>query len=345
MISVQAQSRKAQKQAQKEFKEEILTKESPDRFSVFPIEHENLWEHKKLQEAKLWLANEIDYSADLPDWENLDSQERFFVEHILAFFATADGIVIENLLSNFAREIKVPEVIANYTVQGYIEGVHAETYGRHILTLIADPIRRRELFDAINKLPCIQKKAEWAIKWMDASKASLAERIIAYIVMEGVFFSGAFCSIFWLKSRGKMVKGLGTSNEFIARDEAMHCNLGIMVYNLVVNKLSETRVHEIFAEAVEIEKEFINEILPGKLTGMNSELMIEHIKHVANFWLFKLGFSKLFPEVSKTPFDFMIMNGMYSKANFFDKKDSNYSKSFSVTGAEDRTIPTVNDDF
>lgn len=300
------------------------------RFTLFPIKHNDLWEDYKKHVKSIWHPEEIDYSADKEDWKTLTNDERFFIEHILAFFAGADGIVMENLMSNFSTEVQLPEARAFYSIQGFMENVHSETYSELIDNYVDNDERKTQLFAAIDTIPCVTKKAEWALKWMDPTKASFAERIVAFSVVEGVFFSGSFCAIFWLKSRGKMCKTLGTSNEFISRDENLHCSFAIKLYNKLVNKLSKDRIHEIFKEAVEIETQFITESIPCKMIGMDSNLMIRYVKHVANFWMNKLytKSGKHCPNLysAKNPFDFMDAIGIDGKANFFEKRSNEYSK-------------------
>ncbi len=323
-------------------KEPILNN-STERFNLFPLKYKNIWAYFKLHEKTHWIADEVPFSADLSDWENLDKDEKYFIKHVLAFFANADQIVVENLMSNFSSEVQIPEARAFYSIQGYIEQVHSETYSRLIDTLITDKEEKEKLFDAIQQVPCVSKKASWAMKWMNPETAIFAERLVAFAVVEGVFFSGSFCAIFWAKSKGKMVKALGFSNEFIARDENLHCNFAIALYNELIYKLPESTVHEIFMEAVEIEKEFIIESLPCRLIGMNSDLMIEYIKFVANHWIRKLGYNELYAGASN-PFPFMVMNDLDGKANFFEINVSNYQKPYTVTSSSERVL-NIHDDF
>lgn len=307
-----------------EIMQEIILKDNLLRYTAFPIQYNDLYLAYKNHQKALWTAEEIDYKSDLTDWNNkLTNDEKYFIEHILAFFAGADGIVLENLMVNFNNEVKISEANLFYAVQGYIEAVHSETYSLLIESFIKDPVRKQELFNAIEKIPCVSKKHQWALKWLDKER-SFAERLIAFIVIEGLFFSGSFCAIFWLKSRGLMVKALGTSNELIARDEAMHCNFGILLYQHLHNKLSDKKVHTIFKEAVEIEREFITESLPCKLIGMNSDLMYQYICYICDYWLNKLGYSNLY-SVSN-PFNFMNLNSLDGKTNFFEKRVTEYRK-------------------
>jgi ribonucleoside-diphosphate reductase beta chain len=323
---------------------EPMLRESLDRFTVLPIKYPRLWHWYQTHEKVIWFANEINYEADVPGWERLDDNERFFLEHILAFFAQADGIVNENININFANEVQWPEARAFYSLQTFIENVHAQTYARLIETFIKDDDKKKRLFHAIEEIPCIAKKANWMMKWMHSDRP-FAERLLAFAAAEGIFFSGAFCAIFWCKSRGKMEQALGLSNEFIARDEGLHCNFAIDLYDHLERKLPQETVHSIIAEAVEIETEFIVESIPCRLIGMNSDLMTQHVKYVANYWLMKMGYEPLYKEAMETPFDFMILNDLDGKTNFFEKFASEYQKSYSVTNASSRNFDDVDDDF
>lgn len=333
---------------------EPILKPDPHRFTVFPIKHKELWAAYKQHQAASWFADELKYSADKAEWNLLTSDEKYFIEHVLAFFAGADGIVMENINVNFANEVQYPEARAFYAFQTHIEQVHSEVYSLLIDTYIDDPKRKDQLFRAIETIPCVKAKAEWAMKWMDPTKATFAERLVAFAVVEGVFFSGSFCSIFWLKSRGIMVSGLGKSNEFISRDEGLHCDFAILLYNGLVNKLSKERIWEIFKEAVAIETVFITESIPCKLIGMNSTLMIKYIKHVANFWMTKLitdtgkYCDPIYTEnQTKHNFSFMDMIGVDGKTNFFEQRASEYQKSTAVAKLDSETIAenSMNMDF
>lgn len=325
--------------------EPILT-ESLNRFTLFPIKYDDIWAAYKKQEASFWTAEEIDYNADVHDWNNkLNADERYFIEHVLAFFANSDNVVLENLMSNFSKEVQISEARAFYAAQAYIEQVHAQTYSQLIETFIKDPVRKKNLFNAIETVPCVKKKIDWALKWMSPDgpdKPSFAERLVAFAVVEGVFFSGSFCAIFWLKSRGYMVKALGASNEQIARDEQMHTNFAILLYKHLNNKLSKEKIHKIFKEAVLIEAEFITESIPCKLIGMNSTLMIQYIKYVADYWISKFGYPKMY--LVENPFSFMDLNSLDSKTNFFEKRVTEYQKAYSTTKATDRKFE-LNEDF
>lgn len=324
--------------------EEIL-KENPSRFVLFPIRYHKTWEMYKRQLACFWTAEEIDLSRDLDDWDNrLTDNERFFIEHIIAFFAGSDGIVLENLVENFCGEVQIPEARCFYGLQAAMENIHSETYSLLIDTYVRDPEKRHHLLSAIQTIPCIKRKAEWAIRWMGANgdsvgrvaNRSFAERLIAFAVVEGVFFSGSFCAIFWLKSRGLM-PGLTFSNELISRDEGQHTDFAVHLYSLLKTKVSYDVVKEIFRDAVAIEKEFITESIPCNLIGMNSELMCQYIEFVADRLIVQLGYPKLFG--TRNPFEFMELISMETKTNFFESRVSEYSLSrVNVDGKRNNTF-------
>ena len=297
------------------------------RFTQLPYKYPRIQKAYDIAESSFWSAKEIDYIADIKDWEKLSKDEKYFIENILAFFAGADGIVVENLVTNFCSEIAAPEVRNFYGFQTMIENVHGMVYSQLIDTYIKDPKRKKELFEAIDNIPCIQKKANWALKWIDKNKP-FEERLIAFAVVEGVFFSGSFCAIFWLKNRGIMVKALGHSNELIARDEGMHTDFAVLLYEHLKNKIDNDTIEKMFREAVEIEEEFICESLPCKLLGMNSDLMKEYIRFVADRLLTQLGFSKIYN--SKNPFNFMNNISLNGKTNFFEKRVTEYKHSSSA---------------
>jgi ribonucleoside-diphosphate reductase beta chain len=322
-----------------QIKEELLQDES-NRYTLFPIKYPRIWQAYETQESAFWTAKEIDYAADLADWSNLDADEKYFVEHILAFFAGSDGIVMENLLLNFCDEVKAPEARAFYSLQSAMEGIHSQVYSLLIETYVKDPKRKEYLFNAIETIPCVAKKANWAIKWI-SDKQIFHKRLIAFAVVEGIFFSGSFCAIFWLKSRGKMVKGLGMSNEFIARDEGLHTDFAVLLYDHLNYKVPQAEVEEIFREAVDIETEFICESLPCRLIGMNSELMSEYIRFVADRLLVQLGYQKIYNV--ENPFSFMKKNNLDGKTNFFEKRVSEYTSSLAQK-KEDQTFE-IDDDF
>jgi len=323
--------------------EEPLLKPTLDRFTIFPIKYTDIWDIYKKHEALFWLAEDINYNADLESWDKLNEQEKYFIEHILAFFAGADGIVLENLMSNFSQEVQVAEARYFYGAQAYIEQVHSQTYSQLIETYIKDPVKKESLFKAIETIPCVRKKAEWALKWMDSKKNPFSERLIAFIVVEGIFFSGAFCAIFWLKHRGLMTKTLGFSNEYIARDEGLHATFGVLMYSYIKNKVSQERIYEIFKEAVEIEQEFIIESLPCKLIGMNSSMMTDYIKYVADYWIHNLGYTKIYNK--QNPFSFMIMSELDGKSNFFDRKVSEYRRASTTIDQTSNGQFKISEDF
>ena len=303
--------------------EEPILKENPNRFVIFPLQHKDIWQKYKDAEHSFWTAEEIDLSQDLDDWENkLSDDERFYIKNVLAFFAASDGIVNENLAENFVSEVQYPEAKFYYGFQIMMENIHSETYSLLIDTYIKDREERNHLFNAIETVPSVKKKAEWALKWIESE--SFAERLIAFAAVEGIFFSGSFCSIFWLKKRGLM-PGLTFSNELISRDEGSHCEFAVLLHNdHVVNKVSEERIKEIICDAVEIEKEFVSESLPVALIGMNDKLMKQYIEFVADFWLVELGCSKVYNV--ENPFDFMDMISLQGKTNFFEKRIAEYQK-------------------
>jgi ribonucleoside-diphosphate reductase beta chain len=303
-------------------KEHILT-ENPNRFVLFPLKYNDIWEMYKTAEHSFWTAEEIDLAQDLTDWnEKLNNDERHYIKNVLAFFAASDGIVNENLAENFLKEVQYPEAKCFYGFQIAIENIHSETYSLLIDTYIKDSAERDRLFNAIETVSSVKKKADWALKWIGSE--SFAERLIAFAAVEGIFFSGSFCSIFWLKKRGLM-PGLSFSNELISRDEGLHCQFATLLHNRYVeNKVSEERIKEIICEAVEIEKEFVSESLPVSLIGMNSKLMTQYIEYVADFWLLQLGCKKVYGV--ENPFDFMDMISLQGKTNFFEKKVSEYQK-------------------
>ena len=303
---------------------ELLTQENPNRFVLFPICYNDIWNKYKDQMSVFWTVEEIDLSKDRTDWNNLSDNEKYFIKNILAFFAGSDGIVLENLGSRFMSEIQIPEAKCFYGFQIAMENIHSETYSLLIDTYIQDSEEKDRLLNAIETIPCVKRKAEWALKWINDDKSSFATRLIAFAIVEGVFFSGSFCSIFWLKKRGLM-PGLTFSNELISRDEGLHTDFAVLLSTKYIrNKLPENKVQEIFREAVDIEKEFITESLPCNLIGMNSELMKQYIEFVADRLLSQLNYNKLYN--TKNPFDFMEMISLRGKTNFFEKRVSEYTK-------------------
>jgi ribonucleoside-diphosphate reductase beta chain len=302
---------------------EDLLQEDPNRFVLFPIKHDDIWAMYKQAEQSFWTAEEIDLAQDRPDWENrLTDNEKHFISHVLAFFAASDGIVNENLAQNFLAEVQYAEAKCFYGFQIMMENIHSETYSLLIDTYIKDPVEKDHLLRAIDTVPCVQKKAQWALKWI--SSETFVERLIAFAAVEGIFFSGSFCSIFWLKKRGLM-PGLAFSNELISRDEGLHCEFACLLYTRYIkNKLSQERVHEIILDAVRIEQEFVTDALPVSLIGMNSDLMNQYIEYVADFWLERLGYDKYYNV--DNPFDFMDMISLQGKTNFFEKRVGEYRK-------------------
>jgi len=309
---------------------EPILQENKNRFVLFPIVHDDIWNFYKRAEASFWTAEEIDLSQDLTDWGQLNDDERHFVKHVLAFFAASDGIVNENLAENFLSEVQSTEAKFFYGFQITIENIHSETYSLLIDTYIKDSAEKSKLFNAIDTLECVQKKANWALRWIE--KGSFAERLVAFAAVEGIFFSGSFCSIFWLKKRGLM-PGLAFSNELISRDEGLHCDFACLLYTQhLVNKLPTSQVAEIIQEAVEIEKEFIIDALPVKLIGMNSDLMSQYIEFVADRLLVELGNEKIYHATN--PFDFMEMISIQGKSNFFERRVGEYQKASVLSDKE-----------
>lgn len=320
---------------------EPILQENKNRFVLFPIEHNDIWSFYKKAEASFWTAEEIDLSQDLSDWENrLTDNEKHFIKHVLAFFAASDGIVNENLAENFLSEVQYTEAKFFYGFQVAIENIHSETYSLLIDTYIKDSKEKAGLFNAIDTLECVRKKADWALRWIE--KGSFAERLVAFAAVEGIFFSGSFCSIFWLKKRGLM-PGLAFSNELISRDEGLHCDFACLLYTKhLVNRLPKEQVVEIIKDAVEIEKEFILEALPVKLIGMNSDLMSQYIEFVADRLLLELGSDKVY-NVSN-PFDFMDMISIEGKTNFFERRVGEYQKASVLSSNESQRF-ILDEDF
>jgi ribonucleoside-diphosphate reductase beta chain len=320
--------------------EEPILKENKDRFVLFPIKHNNIWEMYKKAEASFWTAEEIDLNPDLQDWDNkLNDDEKHFIKHVLAFFAASDGIVNENLAVNFMNEVQYPEARCFYGFQIMMENIHSETYSLLIDSYIKDPQEKDRLFHSIDTLPCVGKKAEWAIKWI--GNGTFAERLIAFAAVEGIFFSGSFCSIFWLKKRGLM-PGLTFSNELISRDEGLHCDFACLLYSELTNQLPKERVTAIIKNAVEIEKEFVSDALPVRLIGMNADLMCQYIEFVADRLLVALGCEKAYN--ATCPFDFMELISLQGKTNFFEKRVAEYQKA-GVMGKKEDNVFKLDEDF
>ncbi len=325
----------------KESAVEPILQESKDRFVLFPIQHDDIWEMYKKQEASIWTAEEIDLSGDIIDWESkLNDNERHFIKHVLAFFAASDGIVNENLAENFLAEVQYTEAKFFYGFQVMMENIHSETYSLLIDTLIKEKSEREYLFNALETIDCVKKKADWALRWID--NGSFAERLVAFAAVEGIFFSGSFCSIFWLKKRGLM-PGLSFSNELISRDEGLHCDFACLLYtNHLNNPLDKDVVTGIITDAVEIEKEFVTDALPVKLIGMNADLMCQYIEFVADRLLLELGCEKVFN--STNPFNFMELISLQGKTNFFEKRVGDYQKA-GVTSSKEDNVFKIDEDF
>jgi len=366
--------------------ESIIQNTGSQRYTVFPIRYPNLWKFYKQHISTFWTVEEVKLTDDLVDWKDrLNDNERYFIKNILAFFAASDGIVNENLVVNFYNEVQIPEARQFYAVQMMLEAVHNETYSLLIDTYVNDTVEKTRLFNAIETIPAVKKKADWAIKWIEEGttlqqmipeeymksyeflvsgnecaddplhddhiealsyltreRPSFAQRLLAFICVEGIFFSGSFCAIYWLKSRGLM-PGLGTANIFISRDENLHSTFAIELYNMLEHRLDETTVHSIFIEAVDIEKEFITESLPVSLIGMNCNLMTQYIEMVADRWLVLLGYNKIYN--TQNPFPFMEMISLNEKVNFFENTVTNYQRANVGSTEEDRKITFDSDDF
>ncbi len=322
-------------------KPEPILEENPSRFVVFPIKHHNVWEMYKKAEASFWTAEELDLAHDLVDWQKLDDNEKHFIKQVLAFFAASDGIVNENLGMNFCNEVQITEARCFYGFQMAIENIHSEVYSLLIDTYIKDKTEKTRLFNALETMPCIQKKAAWAFKYTDQERATFAERCVAFAAVEGIFFSGSFCAIFWLKKRGLM-PGLTFSNELISRDEGMHCDFACLLYSMLENKLPDERIHEIIREAVEIECEFVSDSIPVELIGMNSGLMQTYIKFCADRLLRALDCAPLWNVTN--PFDWMELISIDGKTNFFEKRVGEYSLANVGANAEDQAF-SLDEDF
>jgi ribonucleoside-diphosphate reductase beta chain len=320
---------------------EPLLEENPGRFVLLPIQYDKIWEMRKKALASFWTADELDLEADLNDWRyKLSDDERHFIKHVLAFFAASDGIVNENLCLNFYKDVQIAEARSFYATQIQIEDIHAETYSLLIDTYIQDTEEKNSLFNAIRTLDCVRKKAGWALNWID-NAPSFAHRLIAFAAVEGIFFSGSFCAIYWLKKRGLM-PGLTFSNELISRDEGMHTDFACMLYSMLNNKISQADVRSIIIEAVELEKEFVTDAIPVSLIGMNSQLMNQYIEFVADRLLLSLGNSKVYGTVN--PFPWMEMISLQGKTNFFEKRVGDYQKAGVMSEREKQTF-SLDEDF
>ena len=322
----------------KESKEPLL---APDdkRFVMFPIKHDDIWKMYKTQIDCFWRAEEIDLTKDITHWETLSADEKYFVSMILAFFAASDGIVLENLAVRFMNDVQISEARAFYGFQIAMENIHSQTYSMLIESYIKNEEEKNKLFNAIEHFPCIKKKSDWAQKWIHDNRSSFATRLVAFACVEGIFFSGSFCSIFWLKKRGLM-PGLTFSNELISRDEALHCEFAVLLYSKLVKKLSKGKIHEIIKDAVEIETEFICDALPCRLIGMNSDMMTQYIKYVADRLCVQLGYDKIYNVTN--PFDFMELISLESKTSFFERRNDAYALA-NKSGINEAFI--LNEDF
>mmetsp|Transcript_256 Transcript_256/g.837 ORF Transcript_256/g.837 Transcript_256/m.837 type:complete len:329 (-) Transcript_256:493-1479(-) len=323
--------------------EPILAKTNA-RFSMFPIKYQQVWEMYKKAEASFWTAEEVDLSSDLPHWEKLNDNEKHFIKHVLAFFASSDGIVNENLSMRFMNDVQIPEARAFYGFQIAIENIHSEMYSLLLETYVKDTEEKSRLFNAIETIDCVAKKAQWALRWIESTQ-SFAERLVAFACVEGIFFSGSFCAIFWLKKRGLM-PGLTFSNELISRDEGLHCDFACMLYGLLESsKLEDSVVHDIVKGAVEIEREFVTDALPVSLVGMNAELMVQYIDFVADRLCVSLGVPKLYH--ASNPFDFMDLISLQGKTNFFEKRVGEYQKAGVMAGLSEGSghVFSLEEDF
>jgi ribonucleoside-diphosphate reductase beta chain len=303
---------------------ELLLKKNGKRFVLFPVIYNDIYELYKKAESSFWTANEIDLSKDITDWEKLNNDEKHFIKNIIGFFAGSDGIIMENLACRFMNEIQIPEARAFYSYQIFNESIHSETYSLLIDTYIKDNEEKEKIFNSIENIPSVAKKASWAYKWIENKNVSFSIRLIAFAIVEGIFFSGSFCAIYWIKKRG-LLPGLTFSNELISKDEGMHCEFATLLYSMIQNKVDENIVYEIFQEAVEIEKEFITDSIKCNMIGMNSQLMKQYIEFVSDRLLVQLGYNKLWNV--ENPFDFMELISLRPKSNFFEVRVGEYAKS------------------
>ena len=318
--------------------EDILVN-TDKRFVLFPILHEDIWTMYKKHVASFWTTEEIDLTNDLRDWEKLSNDEQKYIKYVLAFFAASDGIIVENLAQKFCNEVQYPEARAFYSFQSAMEQIHSETYSLLIDTYIKSTEEKKFLFNAINNIPIVRKKADWALKWIN-NDTNFSERLIGFVIVEGLFFSASFCAIYWLKKRGLM-PGLTFSNELISRDEGLHCNFGCLIYSKLSNKLSSENIYNMIKEAIEIEKEFVSESLPVELIGMNSKLMIQYIEFIADRLLVQLGYEKLYNVLN--PFEWMDMISLQGKTNFFEKRVGEYQKANIMNNKKNEFI--IDEDF
>lgn len=309
-------------------KEEPLLMDNPQRFVIFPIQYPRLWKKYKEQQQTIWFAEDIKFENNKKEWDELSVPEKNFLKTVLAFFAASDGIVIENLIKRFLIEIQVPEARSFYSLQIQMENVHSETYSIFLDTFIDDLAEKARLFNAIETLPSVKMKADWALKWIDDKESTFAQRVIAFAIVEGVFFSGSFCAVFWMKSRGKL-SGFCQANDYIARDEGLHTDFAVCLYEHLENRLDEETVHQMFTEAVEIEHQFIDDALPSDLLGINARDMKMYINFIANRLLKQLGFQELFSK-AYNPFDFMEKMAVPTKNNFFEREPTEYRQNASL---------------
>jgi ribonucleotide reductase beta subunit family protein with ferritin-like domain len=323
-------------------KKEKILEESMGRYVIFPVKYHSLWKHYKKMQSCFWTTEEIDFTKDNDDWKKLNENEKHFIKNVLAFFAGSDGIVMENLVQRFMCEVQIPEARHCYSYQIMIEAVHSETYSLMIDNYVKDHAEKEKLFEAIEKIPCVAKKANWAIKWINDESSSFAIRMVAFAVIEGIFFSGSFCAIYWLKQRGLM-PGLTFSNELISRDEGQHTDLAVLLLEELSNKPSEKDVHDLVKEAVAIEKEFICESLPCALIGMNSKMMSEYIEYVADRLLVQMNYSRIWN--TKNPFEWMELISLEPKMNFFEGKVGQYTKAGVGKSIDENQISFDSEDF
>lgn len=307
---------------------ELLTAESNERFYLFPIKYHDMWEMYKKHKNAFWTAEEIDMSVDKKEWQTLSPEEQHFIENILAFFANSDTIVLENLITNFSKEVTIPEARCFYGFQGMMENIHSETYNLMIETFVEDSEKKNFLQKGMETIPCVKKKADWALKWIQ-DDSNIAKRLFAFGIVEGLFFSGSFCAIFWLKEKGKLVNSLGKSNEWISRDESLHTEFAVLLYKYVSNRVSEAEARDIMKNAVEIEEEFICSSISVDMIGMNCTLMRQYIKYVADRLMNQFGYSKIYNE--SNPFPFMQKISLDGKTNFFEQRVSEYNLAQSCT--------------
>jgi ribonucleoside-diphosphate reductase beta chain len=319
--------------------DEILLKPNKKRFVLFPIVYNDIYQLYKKAESAFWTANEIDLSKDMNDWEKLNSDEQHFIKNIIGFFAGSDGIIMENLACRFMNDIQIPEARAFYSYQIFNESIHSETYSLLIDTYIKDTEEKERIFNSIENIPSVSKKASWAYKWIQNKEVNFATRLIAFAIVEGVFFSGSFCAIYWIKKRG-LLPGLTFSNELISKDEGMHCEFATLLYSKIKNRINENIVENIFKEAVEIEKEFITDSIPCHMIGMNASLMKEYIEFVSDRLLLQLGYNKIWN--TQNPFEWMELISLRPKSNFFELRVGEYSKS---NISENSTNFDISEDF